>query len=102
MNAVPSAFRLPSLCVSPLAFVQCLHESLIFPVTPILLPYNVTAQYIPQYALLFEVLASTFPPFHLISTCLHIYQNAPVPIPLCIHFYCFYNKLPQIHWLKTT
>lgn len=46
---------------------------------PIPVPYSVSTQCSLQYTLLFEVLASTLPFFHLISTCLYIYQNSPVP-----------------------
>ena len=31
-----------------------------------------------------EVLSSTLPPFHLIFTCLHIYQNVPITVPLLV------------------
>ena len=42
-----------------------------------------------------ELLASTIPPFHLISTCWYIDQNVPVTIPLCISFHSYYNRFPK-------
>ena len=30
------------------------------------------------------MLSSTHPPFHLIFTCLHIYQNVPITVPLLV------------------
>ena len=40
--------------------------------------------YFTHSTLVSEVLSSTLPPFHLIFTCLHIYQNVPIPVPLLV------------------